>query len=239
MDDLLKRLVELESDIEYQVPPANGAPEFSYLPGRLPLLLSAPHGAVHRRKSYEDKDEDEYTAGLVRLLAEQTGAYAIYARNRSTSDPNVHVDTPYKQKMREITSRADIRFILDLHGASDPKYKFGIALGTIGGKSCPVQRPLILSVLAKHGFSPEAEGRDNLDVDKAFKGAGGAERETITRYASQVLHIPAAQFELFSDLRIVQRRPSASKPLPFHGDPERILRVIAAFTELITVLAKS
>ena len=217
----------------------DGQPEFSSIPGRIPVLLSAPHGAVHRRKTYENKDEDEYTAGLVRLLAELTGAHAMYARNRSTSDPNVHVDTPYKQKMREITSQAGIRFVLDLHGASDPKYKFGIALGTIGGKSCPLQRPLILSVLAKHGFSSEASGRDNLDIDKAFRGAGAAERETITRYASQVLHIPAAQFELFADLRIVQRRPTASKPLPFNGDQQRIFRVIEAFTELVGVLART
>jgi hypothetical protein len=237
MDDLLKRLVELESDIEYQMPPSHGQPEFSYLPGRLPVLLSAPHGAAHRRKSYEYKDEDEYTAGLVRLLAELTGAHALYARNRSTSDPNVHPDTPYKQKMREITSQASIRFVLDLHGASDPKYTFGIALGTIGGKSCPVQRPLILSMLAKHGFSSDASGRDNLDVDKTFKGAGAAKRETITRYASQVLHVPAAQFELFADVRIVQRRPNASKREPFQGDPQRIRRVIETFTEMVEVLS--
>ena len=239
MDDLLKRLVELESDIEYQIPPAPGQPEFGYVPGRRPVLLSAPHGAAHQRIAYEYKDEDEYTAGLARLLAELTGAHALYARNRSTSDPNVHEDIPYKQKMREIIEQAGIHFVLDLHGASDPKYKFGIALGTIGGKSCPLQRPLILSVLAKHGFSPEARGRDNLDVDRAFKGAGGAGRETITRYASQVLHVPAAQFELFADLRIVQRRPDASKPLPFNGDQQRILRVIDAFTELIVALART
>src|SRR5271157_643571 len=239
MDDLLKRLVELEADIEYQIPAAIGQPEFGYIPGRMPVLLSAPHGAVHQRIAYESKDEDEYTAGLVRLLAELTGAHALYARNRSTSDPNVHQDIPYKQKMREVIEQDGIRFVLDLHGASDPKNKFGIALGTIGGKSCPRQRPLILSVLAKHGFSPDARGRDNLDVDKAFKGAGGAERETITRYASQVLHVPAAQFELFADLRIVQRRPAASKPLPFNGDQQRILRVIAAFTDLIDALAKT
>jgi len=238
MDDLLKRLVELESDIEYQMPPAAGKPEFGYLPGRIAVLLSAPHGAAHRRKTYEYKDEDEYTAGLVRLLAEITGAYVLYARNRSTSDPNVHEDTPYKQKMREITSLAGIRFVLDMHGASDPKYKFGIALGTIAGKSCPVQRPLILSVLAKHGFSPEASGRDYLDVDKAFKGAGAAGRETITRYASQVLQVPAAQFELFADLRIVQRRSTASKPGPFNGDLQRILRVIETFTEMINLLSE-
>jgi hypothetical protein len=237
MDDLLKRLIELESDIEYQIPPSHGQPEFGYIPGRLAVLLSAPHGAVHRRKTYENKDEDEYTAGLVRLLAEQTGAHALYARNRSTSDPNVHVDTPYKQKMQEIISQAGIRFVLDMHGASDPKYTFGIALGTIGGKSCPVQRPLILRVLAKHGFSPDASGRDNLDVDNTFKGAGAAKRETITRYVSQVLHVPAAQIELFSDVRIVQRRSNASKPGPFLGDPGRILRMIEAFTEMIELLA--
>ena len=238
MDNLLKRLVELESDIEYQLPPADGQLEFSYIPGRIAVLLSAPHGAAHRRKSYEYKDEDEYTAGLVRLLAELTGAHALYARNRSGSDPNVHEHTPYKQKMRQIISQSDIRFVLDLHGASDPKYTFGIALGTIDGKSCPAQRPLILSVLAKHGFSPQAGGRDNLDVDKKFKGAGAAERETITRYASQVLHVPAAQFELCQDVRIVERRASASKSQPFQGDPQRILRVIETFTEMINLLGE-
>ena len=239
MDDLLKRLVELETDIEYRQPPAAGQPEFSYLTGRIPVLLSAPHGAVHRRASSEDKDEDEYTAGLVRLLAELTGAHALYAHNRSTSDPNFHKATPYKQTMRAVVAQAGIRFVLDIHGASDPKYKFGIALGTIDGKSCPRQRPLILSVLARHGFSPQAAGRDYLDLDRAFKGAGTFERETITRYASQVLQVPAAQFELAPQLRIVQRRPSASKPAPFSGDPQRIRRVIEAFRELIELLSRA
>jgi hypothetical protein len=40
-------------------------------------------------------------------------------------------------------------------------------------------------------------------------------------------------------VRIVERRASASKRGPFQGDPQRILRVIETFTEMIRLLGEA
>jgi hypothetical protein len=74
MPDLLARLAELEADIHYKTPPPAGERDFGYAFGRLPILLSAPHGAAHQRNG-RLKAEDDFTAGMVRLVAEQTGAH--------------------------------------------------------------------------------------------------------------------------------------------------------------------
>ena len=87
MDALLSRLQMYESQVEYKTPPAAGKPAFRFHPGKLPILLSAPHGAAHMRNGLL-KEEDDYTAGLVRLVAEITGAHAIYTWRRSEDDPN-------------------------------------------------------------------------------------------------------------------------------------------------------
>ena len=82
MADLLKRLVELEADVRYQELPSSSEPEIRYIPGEIPILLSAPHGASHTR-SGGYKQEDEFTASFARLVSERTGAHVIYTRRRS------------------------------------------------------------------------------------------------------------------------------------------------------------
>jgi hypothetical protein len=233
--ELLARLVELEADVCYQKPSADHDPEFRHEPGRVPVLLSAPHGAVHTRRG-QVKPEDEYTAGLCRLVAERTGAHALYARRRSRTDPNWYRDVPYKRCLERIVTQAGICFVLDLH-AANVRRDFGIALGTMRGASCPQHRRRIIQVLEAHGTRRDGSGLGRLDVDRQFTARGLRDQETITRYAWERLQIPAAQFELHPGLRIVERREDASYEPPFRGDPERICWAVQALSEIVGLVS--
>ncbi len=234
MSNVLERLVELEADVLYQEPPAEGERRIGRVKGTTPVLLSAPHGAVHTRRG-EPKEEEEFTAALACLVAELTDAHALTLRRRSPTDPNWERDVPYKRLLRRIVARERIAFVLDIHGTA-PDRDFGVALGTMKGRSCPQHREMIIRRLEDHGFRREGDDlddRDRLDVDGTFTAGGLKEQETVTRFAWERLGVPSAQLELHPSLRVVERREDATLPRPFHGDPERIRRVVAALVEIV------
>jgi hypothetical protein len=234
--DLLHRLSELEADIRYQEYTKQNAADFIYKPGLVPVLLSAPHGTVHTRLD-KPKQEDEYTSGFAQLVAEMTDAHVIFARYRSQTDPNWYSDAPYKNRIREVVEKEAIRFVLDIHGVAEHR-KFGIALGTLHGKSCPNHRDIIIRILKKFGFSQDAaEVLHRLDLDRGFTAEGIMGGETITRFVWEDLAVPAAQFELHPSLRIVERRPEATEPEPFQGVPELIEVAINIFVVLVNELS--
>ncbi len=236
MAELTQRLAELEADVRYQDFATGDEPEFRYEPGQIPVLLSAPHGAVHTRLG-QLKEEDEYTAGMARLVAELAGAHVLYARRRSTTDPNWDTDVPYKQRLQQIVEQAGIRFVLDLHGAAGTR-DFGIALGTMNGASCPIQHDSLISILEQHGFSRSASGLDRLDVDHTFTGRGRKGQETIIGYAWGKLRVPAAQFELHPRLRVVERRRDATLPQSFRGDARKIEQTVNALAAIVREVAQ-
>jgi len=93
----------------------------------------------------------------VRLLAEKTGAHALYAFRKSPTDPNYYANTPYKHALQRVTERYPIHFVLDLHGCS-PDRDVGIALGTMHNHNCPAHRPRIIRTFAAHGFDELKSG---------------------------------------------------------------------------------
>jgi hypothetical protein len=190
---------------------------------------------VHTRQG-EAKEEEEFTAALACLVAERTGAHALYARRRSPTDPNWYTEVPYKKRLRRIVARAEVRFVFDVHGTA-PKRPFGVALGTMEGRSCPEQRAEIIARLEACGFQRNAPFPDRLDLDETFTAQGLPEQETITHFVSQRLGVPAAQFELHPLLRVVERRADATLPRPFHGNPERIERIVEALALLVASVA--
>jgi len=238
MDSLLARLVELESNVSYRTAPEPGREEFSVFPGQIPVLLSAPHGAAHYRNG-KLKPEDEYTAGLAQLVAEETAAYALFACRQSSTDPNYYCNTAYKRELQRLVEKNGIQFVLDLHGCS-PDRAFGVGLGTMFARSCPRQRPVIIDTLESHGFSiGKNGGLMHLDIDQTFPAAGSDGVETVTRFAAEKLHVSAAQLEINAHLCIVQRLPGATSKQPFEGKPELILRTIRALIALVEVLSLS
>ena len=233
MSDTITRLKELEADVRYQEPPGPTEPEWGYIPGRIPILLSAPHAAAHVRAG-KPKEEDEFTAGLARLVAERSGAHVLYARRKSMKDPNWHVDAPYKTYLAEIVEKAGIRFVLDIHGAVSHR-DFGMALGTNEARTCPDQLGLIIETLGKFGLEQDREGLDRLDVDNAFPSKSSG---SISRFLSEQLHVPAVQIEINAHLRIAERRRDSTKGNRFRGAPERIENAVQALVALVEVLGE-
>jgi hypothetical protein len=231
MSDLVEWLVALESDIQYQDPAGPDQPEFRHAPGPVPVLLSAPHGAVHTRQG-QVKEEDEYTAGMARLVAGMTGAHVLYARRKSPVDPNWDADAPYKLQLAEIVKAAGIRFVVDLHGAA-ARRPFGLALGTLSGRSCSRQLPAIVTALGAAGFSPDGQGTGRLDIDGAFTANGKTGQETVTHYAWFVLGVPAAQVEINESLRVARRRPDASAQQLHFVTPEALQRTVAGLVAMV------
>ncbi len=237
----LDRLQELETAVSYTALAPDGEPSFTYQPGDVPILISAPHATVHLRRQ-RLKGEEEFTGALAQFLAKKTGVHALYSHYRSLGDPNWDRQSPYKQRLQEIVQSNDIRFVLDLHGMSN-KYKIGLALGTMNGRSCPNQESLILQTVEKH-FRPisqtAAKEFSELRWDHFVlnhpRFTGGLANYTITRFASQQLSIPALQIELCATARVVERRPLDKWPKPFRGQPEAIEQSVNLLQALVNTL---
>jgi hypothetical protein len=122
---------------------------YSYLEGRIPILISAPHGTKHYRKQEGRgywKKEDAYTSAIAIELGRLTGAHVIYTNYKAGEDPNNDTHCAYKEFLEKAVKEHDIRFIVDLHGASGSQ-PFKIDVGTLsntpGKSSCPTFRPVI------------------------------------------------------------------------------------------------
>lgn len=238
---LLKRLRSLEQVVNYREPPPQGEPPFAYEPGKLPVLISAPHGAAHMRNG-QIKREDGYTTGFARLVAAETGAHVLYATHLNALDPNWYERTPYKDWVQQIIERHQIRFVLDLHGMRD-KYKIGLALGTMNGRSCPEHEPLITQTLQAQGFTPitqkEATAaprlRWNTVVLNHKRFTGGLANHTVTRFVAETMRVPAVQVELCSAIRIVEQEPHDLLPVPvsYYGNPAAIEQGVRGLTAVV------
>lgn len=242
---IIEQLQRFEQDIRYHSPPDEGQAPFVAVPGSLPILLSAPHGAAHRRDD-RYKEEDEYTAAFARLLADRTGAHLLYTWAFSESDPNWDQDSPYKDALRRMVYDHAIQFVIDLHGMSN-RHAFGIAVGTMHGRSCPEHETLILTTLQQRGYRPTTVAEIQAFGDRQWdqyvlnhrRFTGGLTSHTITRFAHEELRIAAVQIELCASLRIVRRRAEARRSADFVGDPAAIAHAIETFDLVIRRLALS
>mgnify|MGYP001312276447 CR=1 FL=1 len=229
------KLVELEKDILYQEYANASEPEYLFTKGTIPILITAPHGAVHTRNG--SKEEDEYTAGLARLLGERTGAHVLYARRKSNTDPNADTTAPFKNSLIQIVQNNNIRFVIDIHGANQDR-DFGVAIGTMHGKSCSERnKEIIIGVFNKYGISPTGYDTSRLDVDNQLPGEGDNNREPIIRFCRNNT-IAAAQIEINAKLRIPLRRiDSTHHGVPFSGDHVLIYNLILALSGVATSIA--
>jgi phage replication-related protein YjqB (UPF0714/DUF867 family) len=229
---IISRLMELETDIQYQEYATETEPEYRYSAGTRPIMISAPHGAAHTRNGIS-KDEDEFTAGMARLLGERTSAHVLYSRRKSATDPNADPIAPYKKYLQEIIQKNQIEFVIDLHGAKDSS-SFGIAVGTMHGTSCDEeQKQIIIKTLEDFGFSENNSGLFRLDVDNELPAMGTDTRVPITRFCHE-LSIPAIQIELNAWLRIPKRREGvATSKVPFDGKLDMIDKTLIALSEVV------
>jgi hypothetical protein len=173
---------------------------FRHIDGRIPILISAPHGTKHYRKRDGEgcwKEEDAYTSSLAIKLGQLTGAHVMYAKYKTAEDPNSDARSAYKDFLKRVVMEHDIKFVLDLHGACGSR-PFKVDVGTMsdtpGGCSCPTFRPIIRK--AFQGFEEHV-------FNKHF---AASDRGTITSFARNGLGIEAAQFEVNARYRIIESR---------------------------------
>jgi hypothetical protein len=167
---------------------------FQYIKGHIPILISAPHGAIHCRSTGNDwKKSDAYTSSLAIELAHLTGAHVLYVKSKTQEDPNHQVRCRYKDMLARIVEQNGIRFVMDIHGA-DENRPFKIDVGVMDSRrelsSCPTFMPIIEESF--HDF-------DEVVFNKHFpaKGAG-----TVTHFARKTLGVESAQFEINALYRI-------------------------------------
>lgn len=208
---------------------------FEFKPGKIPILISAPHGARHLRNG-SWKEEDEYTSSIAIKLAELTGAHVIYVKNRTTEDPNHDKAAGYKYVIKKAVKDYGIKFLADLHGA-DKDRDFKVCVGIISKDpkecSCPSFKDIIKEV-----FSAFQNPIFNLE------GLSAADPRTVTYFARNTCKIEGAQFEIRAEYRIIERKPDSSKAIQgehpdFKAKEEDVLELIKLMQKLINEINKT
>jgi len=203
---------------------------YGYIKGKIPVLISAPHGAKHfRTRENRWKGEDEYTASLAIKLGQLTGAHVIYVKNKAAEDPNHDFTARYKNALAKAVKDHNIKFLLDLHGAKEGqpfKVDIGILSNETSKSSCPSFKETIREAFSD--FEPEV-------FNKKF-GAKG--RGTVTFFARNELGIEAAQVEINAKYRIVERKPDSSKAKSgvqpyFKANEEDVISLVTRLERMI------
>jgi hypothetical protein len=222
-----------KTQVRYRDEPPRGQDSFRYQPGERPVLISAPHGALHWRRGAW-KGEDEYTAAFAHVLAEHTGAHALYTVRRIRPDPNFEDVSDYKRALARLLREHNIELVLDLHGARRGR-DFGLELGTMSDTTCPDYQTTIIQYLEWQGFvRSHHRSLDRLWVNRLFKG--GARQQTVTRFVWEQCGINAAQIEINAHLRVARRKPDAvlyPQDPDFAADPLRLRRTVRALIRII------
>lgn len=225
---ILKDLRQIEYDqIRYD---QEGMDYYQFIPGKIPILISAPHGARHfRTRENRWKGEEEYTSSLAIELGRLTGAHVIYVKNQTREDPNHDPTSRYKRAVAEAVRQYQIKFMLDLHG-SDAHRPFKVDVGIIseepGKSSCPTYKEIIRSSFS--GFQPGV-------FNQKFCASNVC---TMTSFARRELGIEAAQVEINARYRVVERKPESSKAKAgiepqFKADPNDVLALVTRLKQII------
>jgi len=232
MHALLKSIIKIEFEqISYR---DESERYFRFVEGSIPILLSAPHGARHKRNGAW-KGEDEYTASLAVKLAEMTKAHVIYVNNQTQEDPNATSTSAYKEKIKEIIKDFDIRFLADIHGANSNR-NFIICAGIINEHpekcSCPTFKPVIQDALG-----------DFQSPLFNLEGLCAANPKRVTYFARHECGIESAQFEINADYRIIQRKPDSTyalngMDLDFRADEQKVEELLYYMNKMIISLAR-
>lgn len=188
---------------------------FRVLKGRNPILVSAPHSVVHPRFG-KWKQAERYTGSLALLLHRLTDCHAIFASKTGPEDPNYDPNCNYKLALAEIIRNHQIELVLDLHGAMD-NYGFDVDIGTMRRVSL-LDRPDLVETLIRQ-FNIRDIAR--VLVDGYFAALSG---ETITRFVSASVGVPALQIEIARRWRDPVSRPECFERM--------VLSLAAAINEI-------
>ncbi len=163
---------------------------YTYLRGKIPIFLSAPHSVRHYRNKKLKKPE-VYTGALVKMLHYITGCHVIYKNKNDGFDPNYcnsNNDGGYKNKIIQVIEDEDIKMFIDVHGMSINKF-LDIDIGTDFKKT--INHNYSITEILKIFF--EKEGILNVGFDQIFTAQSN---NTITKNTSLSTGIPCVQIEI-------------------------------------------
>lgn len=136
--EILQRVSELNH--KYEANDFNGTkdgePNYKVIPGRIPILLSAPH-TVRQLRNGKMKERDGMTGGIAEYLCERFGLWGVIRTWNAADDPNYNTDLrseDYRRQVVELVREQGINWMFDLHGCLN-KYGFDIDVGVNGGKN--------------------------------------------------------------------------------------------------------
>ncbi|WP_089609821.1 hypothetical protein [Dehalobacterium formicoaceticum] len=159
---------------------------FLYLPGKIPILISAPHSVRHLRHK-QIKSSDEFTGSLVYLLQQVTDCHALSVTKFYGGDPNFDDPCIYKDTIKDIARKHKIKMVLDIHGAKR-EHDFDIDLGTMQGKSLLGREQICVwfkNKLLEEGLTAISSNFFTV-----------VQQNTVTRFVAEKLKIPSMQLEI-------------------------------------------
>lgn len=197
MANLKKQIEEINKKIfdNEQKRKQNKEKSFEIINGSIPIILSAPH-SVKQTRNGKIKEAEGETGAIVQILAEKTGAYAIYKTYNNNDDANYDIyNNLYKEELKQIIESNNIKLLLDLHGA---KYEsnFDVEIGTDDGKNI---NDVKLVEILKDSFNKN--GIKNVKENEKFKAST---IHTISKYISENTGISCVQIEIAGQFRYIE-----------------------------------
>ena len=248
----VQRLVQIESEVHYNEAPPPGKEPFIVVRRDSPVLLSAPHGARTWRNSKKERwhEEDEYTAGMALLLSELCGTSVIATTQRIDDyDPNWRQSCAYKDAIADLIREANIRFVIDLHGAAlhsatlDPAQTIDLGFRSEQEDERSMEERHIV------GLEGYLQVKDNSCDPFCFivgRNRFAAKRSrTVTTFVHEKFgrgtqyQVQSIQIELKPQVRVAHRFPTATlykSSGPYDADPNCIVYLLQALSNFIAYL---
>ena len=171
--------------------------------GKIPIILSAPH-CVPQTRNGKIKQEEGETGAIVQIIAKKTQCYTIFKTSHQNDDANYDIDkNMYKENLREIINRENIKLLLDLHGAKNEN-AFDIEIGTDEGKNINQKNYIVAQLKEKLN----KQKIFNIVENQKFKASS---IHTICKYIHETTNIPCIQLEITGRYRYIENLEGIKK----------------------------
>ena len=198
MDELKKQILFYNSQI---IQKENKG--FEIEKGNIPIILSAPHCVLQTRNGKIKQEEGE-TGAIVQIIAKKAQCYAIFKTTHQNDDANYDIDkNMYKENLREIINRENIKLLLDFHGAKNEN-AFDIEIGTDEGKNINQKKYIVTELKEKLN----KQNIFNIVENQKFKASS---IHTISKYIHETTHIPCIQLEITGRYRYIENLEGINK----------------------------
>lgn len=158
--------------------------------GDIPILVSCPHTVFLTRDGYT-KPPELFLGAIGYIIQGLTGCHFIYANQNDLEDPNMINETNYKKRLRKFIENHNIKYFLDLHGAS-LKREFDVDLGTDYQKTIGKEEVDEIKGIFNQNKISDVRENDTFKADKP---------SIYTYFCYHELNVSALQMEFNASLR--------------------------------------